>query len=132
MATQIQMVMYEGYLTADPDMRYLETGQAVTNFRIGSNNEYKTRDGEKTKQTTWLKVSAWGKLGEIVAQYAKKGSHVIVVGKLRVEPDGGPKVYEKSDGTFGAAYEIVASTVRILDSRDGSVEASAENDEIPF
>jgi single-strand DNA-binding protein len=126
MANQIQRVEYEGYLVEDPEARYTPSGKNVTNFRIGSNRQYKNGEGETVKETTWLKVTAWGKLGEIVNQYCAKGSHVVVYGILRVGPGGNPAVFDLKNGGHGAAYEITASEVRILKGKD-----KVEGDEIP-
>lgn len=133
MANQIQMVMYEGFLADDPEMRYLEAGTAVTNFRIGSNREYTKKDNTKVKETTWLRVTAWGKLGEIVNQYCGKGSHVIVTGILRGE-NGSPAVYELKSGGHGASFEITAEQVRILKGKDreGGSVVSVSDEDIPF
>ena len=138
MASHIQHVMYEGFLGADPEMRYTPAGKAVTNFRIGSTRQYKTGDNEVVKETTWLKVTAWGKLGEIVNQYCGKGSHVIVEGILRVGENGSPTVYEMKNGGYGASYEITANAVRIINGKnvssdsEGSISDSSSDDEIPF
>jgi len=134
MANQIQMVMYEGFMADDPDFRYTPAGKGVANFRMGSNRQYKDAQGAVVKETTWLKVTAWGKLGEIVNQYCAKGSHVIVTGILRVGENGSPTVYELKNGGHGASYEITANEVRILKGRDGVV-ASTDNvaeDDLPF
>ena len=135
MANQIQKVMYEGYLAEDPDMRFTPAGKNVTNFRMGSNRQYKNAAGEVIKETTWLKITAWGKLGEIVNQYCGKGSHVIVEGILRVGENGSPSVYELKSGGHGASYEVTAEKVRILKGKDGVATtsvASEDESEIPF
>lgn len=136
MANQFQSLVYEGYLADEPEMRYTPAGRAVTNFRIGSNRQYKTSDGKTVKETTWLKITAWGKLGEIVNQYCGKGSHVIVSGILRVGENGSPNVYELRNGGYGASYEVTANAVRILEGKEGAVapehESDASEEEIPF
>lgn len=141
MANNIQLVMYEGFLAEDPEMRFTPSGKNVTNFRIGSNRQYKTADGTVNKETTWLKVTAWGKLGEIVNQYCGKGSHVIVRGFLRVGEKGSPTVYQLKSGDWGASYEITADEVRIIKGKDNvaatgdNVAATREpedNSDIPF
>lgn len=137
MPTQIQLVIYEGYLAEDPKSVFTKKGTQVTNFRIGSSKFYKS-DGEQKKETTWLKVSSWGKLAEIVHQYCEKGSWVVVIGTLRVNESGGPSVYQlKTTGEWAASYEVTADKVRILRGRNGAViEAEAdtepEDDDIPF
>lgn len=136
MANQIQMVMYEGFLAAEPEMRYTPSGKAVTNFRMGSNRQYKNSEGEVIKETTWLKITAWGKLGEIVNSYCGEGSHVIVTGILRVGENGSPTVYELKNGGHGASYEITANEVRILKGKDNGARTAqgdpTVSDEIPF
>jgi single-strand DNA-binding protein len=135
----MQLVIYEGYLAADPEMRYTPAGKAVTNFRIGSNRKWKNAEGEDMKETTWLKIAAWDKLAEIVAKYCHKGSHVIVTGVLRVGKGGSPEPYQLSSGEWGASYEITAREVNMLDKKpvDGEQTAShetapANDDDIPF
>lgn len=130
MANQIQLVMYEGYLAADPDMRITEDGVTVTNFRIGSSRQWKNKAGEKQTQTTWLKVTAWRGLAEIVGKYCNKGTHVIVQGTLKGGKNGSPTVYELKDGGHGASYEVTATEVRILTtaSDSASTEEYSESD----
>lgn len=136
MANQIQMLMYEGWLAEDPEMRFTPNGKNVTNFRMGSNRQYKAGDGSIVKETIWLKVTAWGKLGEIVNQYCGKGSHVIVTGILRAGENGSPTVYELKNGGHGASYEVTANEVRILKGKEASGENSApsiqDDEDIPF
>lgn len=134
MAKQIQLVMYEGFLADEPEMRYTPAGKGVTNFRMGSNRSYKTADGRDVKETTWLKITCWGKLGEIVNQYCGKGSHVIVTGILRVGENGSPTPYQLKSGDWAAAYEITASEVRILKGKggEGAAEPPADEEDIPF
>jgi single-strand DNA-binding protein len=136
-------VIIVGNLGRDPEMRYTPSGQAVTNFNVATNRQYTDSNGQQVKETIWFRVSTWGKQAETCNQYLKKGSKVLVEGRL--VPDaatGGPRVYKKQDGTTGASFEISASTVRFLTSR-GEAEggnqaagepgqvAEAEND-IPF
>jgi len=133
MANQIQLVMYEGYMADDPNMRFTPDGKAVVNFRMGSNRKYKKANGEEVKETIWLKISAWGKLAEIVNQYTAKGSHVVVTGILRAGENGSPNVYELKSGGHGASYEITANEVRILKGKDREVNPVEDTEEdIPF
>lgn len=131
--THLQQLIYEGYLGADPEMRYLDNGTPVTNFRIGSSRSYKQNDND-VSETTWLKVVAWNKLAEIVNQYCAKGSHVIVIGRLRPGANGNPEVFETKAGGHGAAFEVVADTVRIIKGKpmEGNDESKSESDPIPF
>ena len=105
-------------------MSYTPSGKNVTNFRMGSNRQYKTADGEIKKETIWLKVTVWGKGGEIVNQYCGTGSHVIVFGFLRAGEGGSPTVFQRKDGTYGASYEITASEIRILKGKVADTDES--------
>ncbi|MGW8249146.1 MAG: single-stranded DNA-binding protein [Anaerolineales bacterium] len=134
-------IILVGNLGRDPEMRYTPSGQAVTNMNVATNRQYTASDGTQVKETTWFRVSAWGKQAEICNQYLRKGSKVLVEGRL--VPDqatGGPRTYTRQDGTTGAAFEVNANTVRFLSSR-GEVEGEmsfgesggdAGEDDIPF
>lgn len=132
MASQFQQVIYEGYLTADPDeMRYTGAGQAVVSFRMGSNKEYKNRAGEKIKETTWLRVTCWAGLAETVARFCKKGTHVLVSGTLTSE-DGNPKVFQRKDGSWGSSFEITARDMRIFNPTFEDNNDDFGDDSLPF
>jgi single-strand DNA-binding protein len=133
-----------GNVGKDPEMRYTSSGQAVTSFSVATNRQYTGSNGEQVKETIWFRVSTWGKTAEVCNQYVKKGSKVLVEGRLA--PDkatGSPKIWTKQDGTSGASYDVTANTVRFLSSRQegdggtsgpvdaGDMTAPAE-DNIPF
>ncbi len=132
-----------GNVGKDPEMRYTPAGQAVTSFSVATNRTYKTGAGEEVKETIWFRVVTWGKQAEICNQYLKKGSKVLIEGRLT--PDkatGGPKIWDKQDGTKGASFEVNAGTVRFLSSRgEGAADERApahsdieeiQEDDIPF
>lgn len=106
-----------GNVGRDPEMRYTPSGQAVTSFSVACSRKYTSQSGEQIKETTWFRVSAWGKLAEACNQYVKKGSKVLVDGQLTADKGtGGPRVYTKQDGSSAANFEVRAETVRFLDS----------------
>lgn len=130
MANQFQQLIYEGYLGGDPEMRFTDTGLQVTNFSIASTRKYK-----EVPETTWMRVTAWNNLAEIVNKYCEKGSHVIVVGRLLPGEDGAPKVFPLKTGKYVSSYEVIADSVRIIKGKaraggDGSVEP--QMDDVPF
>jgi single-strand DNA-binding protein len=141
--TQGDLDMYHqlivvGNLGRDPEMRYAPSGQAVTNFSVASNRQWTSADGTEMKETIWLRINVWGKQAEACNQYLKKGSKVLVEGRLNPDPKtGGPKVYEGKNGP-AASFEVTASTVRFLsshDKTDGGSEgegASEPEGDIPF
>ena len=92
------------------------------------------REGNKVEKTTWFKIEAWGKLGEIINQYTHKGDLVMIVGEVKE-----PRPYENKEGKPACQLEVIASQVRFLSSKNGaSTEAAAEEpqvaegEEIPF
>jgi len=129
-----QKILIVGYLGNDPEMRYTPTGQAVTNFSVATSNKYTSGDGQQVDETTWFRVSTWGKLAETCNQYLKKGRKVLVEGRLKPDPQtGGPRVYQGKDGTPGASFEVTAQTVKFLSPREESAgdQASEPQDEEP-
>ena len=134
-------IILVGNLGRDPEMRYTPSGQAVTNLNVASNRQYTTSDGNPVKETIWFRVSTWGKTAENCNQYLKKGSKVLIEGRLNPDPDtGNPKVFTRQDGSSGATYEVTAQTVKFLSSRAedesgytaGESQAVSEPDDIPF
>jgi len=118
-----------GNVGRDPEMRYTPSGQAVTSFPVASNRTYTASNGEKVKETTWFRVSAWGKLAETCNQFLKKGRSVLVEGRLTADKtSGGPRTWQRQDGTWAASFEVTAQTVRFLTTRGESDEGGATAD----
>jgi single-strand DNA-binding protein len=78
----LNKVFVLGNLTRDPEIRNLPSGQLVANFGIATNRFY-TQEGEKKQETEFHNIVAFGKSAEIVSQYLKKGSLVLIEGRLR-------------------------------------------------
>ena len=119
-----------GNLGADPEMRYTPGGQAVTNFRMAVNQRVSLGGDVWEVRAQWFKVSVWGKQAEACNQYLKSGSKVAVdIDRFNFDYDtGAPKLFQRTDGSTGANYEVTAATVRFLDPRP----AQAEEEEITF
>jgi single-strand DNA-binding protein len=114
-----QSVTVVGRLGRDPEMRYMPDGSPVTSFSMATDRAYNDRNGQKQKETTWFRVSVFGKQAEVVNQYLSKGKMALVEGRLRVDPKtGGPTTFTRQDGTVGSSFEIVANTVRFLSARE--------------
>lgn len=124
-------VILVGNLGRDPEMRYTPGGQAVTNFSIAINDNYTSSSGERVERTIWVRISAWGKQAETCNQYLKKGSKVLVEGRLVADQaTGGPRVWTRQDGTPGSNFEVSATTVRFLSSRSDA-ESGGQYEEAP-
>jgi single-strand DNA-binding protein len=140
-----QKIIIAGNLGRDPEMRYIPSGQAVCNFSVATNRQYTNSEGQQIKETTWFRISAWGRLAEICNQYLRTGSRVLVEGRLVADPtSGGPRIWTRQDGSAGASFEISASTVQFLSTRadDQAYQQSGDygagpgmdagDDDIPF
>jgi len=126
-----QKVIIVGNLGRDPEMRYLPSGTPVTNFSVAVNRVYTNSDGERVEETTWFRVAAWGKLAETTNQYLRKGSKVLVEGRLIPDSTtGGPRIWERNDGTPAASFEVTAETIRFLDSRRSAADNDATEDSV--
>jgi single-strand DNA-binding protein len=132
-------IIIAGNVGRDPEMRYTPSGQAVTSFSVATDASYTGSDGERVKKTVWFRISAWGKLAETCSQYLKKGSKVLIEGRMTADANGNPRTYQRNDGTTSASFEVNANTVRFLSSRgEGSSSgedigsAGDSSEEIPF
>lgn len=124
-------IIIVGNLGRDPEMRYTPNGQAVTSFSVASSRQYTNQSGQKVKETIWFRVSAWGKQAETCNNFLHKGSKVLVEGRLTADPStGGPRIWNRQDGTPGTSFEVSAATVRFLSSR-GEGEGEFGGDEVP-
>ena len=121
-------ILIVGRLGREPEMRYTPSGQPVTNFNLAANRQYADANGETAKETIWFKVSAWGKTAETCSQYLHKGSLVLVEGRLPGDPEtGGPRLYNRKDGSSATSFEVSASTVRFLSGNEGESDANAND-----
>jgi single-strand DNA-binding protein len=125
-------IIIVGNLGRDPEMRYTPSGQAVTNFSVATSRQYTDAGGQQVKETIWFRISAWGKQAETCNQYLKKGSKVLVEGRMVADAStGGPRVYTRQDGTHASSFEVSASTVRFLSSRGETEEGGFHPSDSP-
>jgi len=111
-------IIIVGNLGGDPELRYMESGKAVCSFSLASSNTIKT-GSESKKETIWWKVSVFGASAEACNNHLKKGAKVLVEGHMKPDAETGcPHVYQKKDGSFGASYEVTASTVKFLSAKE--------------
>ncbi|HTB22619.1 MAG TPA: single-stranded DNA-binding protein [bacterium] len=104
----LNRVFVVGNLTKDPELRFIPTGQAVANMRLATNRKYKSLSGEWKDEVTYVGVEAWGKPAEACAEYLKKGSPVMVEGRLKL------KEWTAQDGQKRSLLEVVAERVQFL------------------
>ena len=119
-----QKLIIIGNLGRDPELKFTADGKAVANFSVATSRKY----GEKD-ETTWFRVSVWGKQAESCNTYLSKGSKVLVEGRLKSNSDGNPNVYQRKDGTWASSYEVVAESVKFLSGKD---EPAAPDIDVAF
>jgi single-strand DNA-binding protein len=78
-------VILMGNLGQDPEVRTIPNGTSVVSFSVATSRRWNNRDGQKQEETTWHNVEAWGKVGEVIAQYFSKGSKILLDGRLKVD-----------------------------------------------
>lgn len=107
-----------GHLGRDPEVRHLPSGDPVCNFSVAVTEKYKAKDGEAKEATTWYRVNAFGRLAEICGQYLRKGSPVMVTGKMQA------RQYEK-DGVTRESWELRADSMQMLSGKSEREEPQA-------
>jgi single-strand DNA-binding protein len=118
-----------GRLGRDPEMRYLPSGKAVTNFNIATDREWKDASGQKVKETTWFKIATFDKQAENCHEYLKKGNQVYIKGRLNVDSaTGGPKIWTRQDGSAGSNFDVTAHEVKFLSNKQNGEGGSAPSE----
>ena len=97
-----------GTLGRDPEIRYMESGDAICNISVATSESWKDKSGEKQERTEWHRVSMFGKLAEIAGQYLAKGSSVYLEGKLQT------RKWNDKDGNERYTTEIIADRMQML------------------
>ena len=114
MARGINKVILVGNLGADPDTRYMPSGKAVTNIRIATSESWKDKQtGDMQERTEWHSVVLYDKLGEIAAEYLRKGSQVYIEGSLRT------RKWQDKEGKDRYTTEIIGQNMQMLGGRGG-------------
>lgn len=128
----VNRVILIGNLGADPEVRYMQNGDAVANVSLATKESWKDRNtGEKQERTEWHRVVFFGKIAEIVKQYLRKGSQIYVEGKLRT------RKWQTPEGQDRYTTEVVVDlngTMQMLGSRQeqGSGSSVPFDDEPPY
>ena len=114
-----------GYMGAMPELRYTGNVTPVTNFSLATNRIWLAPDGERRKETDWHRITAWGRLAEVVNTYMGKGKRVRVIGRLEYQSRT-----DKASGETRSRAVVIASQVLFLDydrAHDGLAEEPADN-----
>jgi len=120
MARGVNKVILVGNLGADPETRSMPSGMTVTNIRIATSESWKDKaSGAQQERTEWHSIALFGRLGEIAAEYLRKGSQVFVEGKLRT------RKWQDKTGNDRYTTEIIADNMQMLGGRAGGAGAAA-------
>lgn len=118
----VNKVILVGNLGADPEVRYMPSGDAVANIRLATTDRYKDKQtGELKESTEWHRVAFFGKLAEIAGQYLQKGGQVYIEGRIRT------RKWQDQSGQDKYSTEIVAESMVMLGSRSGGGGGQDEN-----
>ncbi|BCX82686.1 single-strand DNA-binding protein [Methylomarinovum caldicuralii] len=110
----VNKVILLGNLGADPETRYMPSGDAVTTLRVATSETWKDKQtGQQQERTEWHRVVLFGRLAEIAAEYLKKGRQVYIEGQLRT------RKWQGQDGQDRYTTEIVAREMQLLGGRGG-------------
>ena len=107
----LNKAMIIGNLGRDPELRYTPNGQAVTQFTVAVNRNYRGSDGEWQEETEWFRVVAWGPVGERAAENLRKGNKVYVEGRIQT------RQWEDQSGQKRYTTELIADRVANLERR---------------
>jgi len=110
----VNKVILIGNLGRDPELRHTQNGQAVVNFSLATTESWNDKNGEKVERTEWHRIVAWGRTGELCAQYLSKGRTVYIEGRLQT------REWEDKEGNKRSTTEINANSVQFLGGRRGS------------
>jgi single-strand DNA-binding protein len=120
MARGVNKVILVGNLGADPETRSMPSGMTVTNIRIATSESWKDKtSGAQQERTEWHSIALFGRLGEIAAEYLRKGSQVFVEGKLRT------RKWQDKQGNDRFTTEIIADNMQMLGGRGGGAGGAA-------
>src|SRR5271170_295843 len=114
MARGVNKVILVGNLGADPETRSMPSGTTVTNIRIATSESWKDKaSGAQQERTEWHSIALFGRLGEIAAEYLRKGSQVFIEGKLRT------RKWQDKQGNDRYTTEIIGDNMQMLGGKAG-------------
>lgn len=121
MARGFSKAIIVGNLTRDPELRTTASGTQVCSISVAVNRSYKGNSGEQQDQVSYFDCSAWGKLGETIAQYAHKGSGILISGRLE------QRSWEDKEGQKRSRIEIVVDDFNFIGGGNGGGDFSGGN-----
>lgn len=114
-------VIMMGNLTRDVELRYLPSGSALATIGLASNRRFKKQDGSQGEEVCFVDVKLFGRTAEVANQYLRKGSRVLIEGRLTLE------TWNDQSGAKRSKHTITAENMQMLDSRSSSEDHSYES-----
>jgi len=108
-------VILMGNLTRDPELRYLQSGMAVTEFGLAVNDRKKNPNGEWVDDPVFVDITLWGRTAEVVSEYCSKGKPLFVEGRLKLDT-------WETDGQKRSKLKVVGDRIQLLGSKEGGSE----------
>ena len=121
----LNKVMLIGNLTRDPEIKYTPKGTAIADIGLAVNRTYSTDSGEKREEVTFIDVTLWGRVAEIVGEYCKKGRPLFVEGRLQLDSWD-----DKTTGQKRSKLKVVGENIQLLGSREGGAGGSGGGGEM--
>ena len=118
-------VVLVGNLTKDIELKYLPSGSAVATSSVATSHKYKSASGEQKDEVCFLDFTIFGKMGEVANQYLKKGSKVLLEGRLKFEQ------WTAQDGSNRSRHILSVDTMKMLDSKSQSDNQSQNYNQEP-
>ena len=115
----VNKVILVGNLGRDPEMRFMQNGEAVCNFSIATTDSWKDKSGQKQERTEWHNIVIYRKLAEIAGEYLKKGRPVYIEGRLQT------RKWQTKEGQDRYTTEIIADQMQMLGGREGGGASSS-------
>ena len=109
----LNKIMLIGNLTRDPEIKRTPKGTAVAEIGLAVNRNYLTEGGEKREEVTFVDVTLWGRVAEIVGEYCKKGRPLIVEGRLQLDTWD-----DKDSGQKRSKLKVVGENIQLLGGRE--------------
>ena len=106
-------VILVGNLTRDPQLRYTQSGTAVSDIGLAVNDRYKNSSGEWVEEPTFVDVTLWARTAEVASEYLSKGSPVLIEGRLKYE------TWQTNDGQKRSKLRVVCERMQMLGGRGG-------------
>lgn len=126
------LVILIGNVSTDIELRYTQSGAAVANFNLATNERWTTKDGEKKERTEFHRIVIWGRLAEVVSEYCGSGSLLYLEGRNQT------RSWEDKDGNKRYTTEVIVNQMQILGGRkvpkhpEEEEPVSVPDDDIPF